>query len=206
MINRSYERYNCPGDKEVVQKRILEIVASAKREIRVYAYGFTWDALTTALIAAHQRGVDVEALFDLTQACGPSERAQLIMLDAAGVDFQVGTSLDPGHTGAIRHSKVLIIDQEIIEDGSLNYSEIGLSQNNTVQIQRDREIAAFMLADWNESKADILAKCPQDKARALAAGHATRAKAHAASIGETVPEASDPDSDPLSCEGCDKKT
>lgn len=197
MIQRFQERYNCPSDKEAVSGRILELVAGAQREIRVYAYGFTWKALTTALIAAHQRGVDVECLFDLTQACGPSERSQLIMLDAAGVAFQVGTSLDPGHSGAIRHSKVLVIDQEIVESGSLNYSEIGLSQNNTVQIERDREFAQFMLTDWNQSKSDILARCPQDKAKALAAGHENRARHHAAKLEETPNEAAE--DDPITC-------
>ena len=154
-IERVQRYYRAPGHD--IRSPLLALVASAQKTIDIEIYGFALPELADALIAAHQREVRVRILFDHTQACGPSERKLVAQIAAAGIEHYVGTS--PRHQ--IRHSKVMIVDGEWVEMGSLNYSASAFLQNNTVIICRDTAIAADLTADWQENKAWLVANEPQ---------------------------------------------
>ncbi len=154
---RSFARYLLPQDKDDVLTQILAMIAAATVEIRVCAYGFTHPQITQALIDAHARGVDVELLLDHSQECGPSEKKQVALLQGAGVPFWIGTS--PEHQ--IRHSKTIVVDRRFVESGSLNYSESAFGQNNTSSVETDSEVALWMIKDWDDNKAWLIANEPQ---------------------------------------------
>jgi phosphatidylserine/phosphatidylglycerophosphate/cardiolipin synthase-like enzyme len=152
-IYREQRHFLTPEDSDIVLQELLALVARATAQIRISIYGYTLPQLTQALIARHVAGVDVQLLFDHTQACGPTEKAQIALIKAAGIPYWIGTS--PEHQ--IRHSKTLIVDGEWVENGSLNYSPTAFRQNNTVCVQRDRELAQAYLADWNANRTWIIA-------------------------------------------------
>ena len=152
-IYRTHTRFWTPDDADLALAAILGLLASAAAQIRICAYGFTDPRITGALVERHQAGVDTALLLDYTQACGPSEIAQVRRLKDAGVPFWVGTS-EKAH--AIRHSKNIIVDSEWAEIGSLNYSATAFDQDNTVEIVRDKELAQEALRLWNKSKQWIL--------------------------------------------------
>jgi phosphatidylserine/phosphatidylglycerophosphate/cardiolipin synthase-like enzyme len=45
-------------------ERVVEAIDGARRQILVMAYSFTYDPIVKALMEAHNRGVDVELIFD----------------------------------------------------------------------------------------------------------------------------------------------
>lgn len=150
-ILRSQRYYLAP--QHDIQTPLLALVNGAQKTIDIEIYGYTWRPLHDALIAAHKRGVQVRILFDHTQACGPSEKALVTEIEAAGIECWTGTS--PQHQ--IRHSKVMVVDGRIVEKGSLNYSATALLQNNTVDLVEDTELAALHTADWEANKAWLIA-------------------------------------------------
>lgn len=112
----------------------LALLRAAKQSILISIYGFTLAAATDVLIAKHQAGVNVRVLFDHTQACGPSEKAQVARLEAAGVPHWIGTS---PKAGQILHSKVTVVDGCLTETGSWNYSVSASKEFNTLVLAKD---------------------------------------------------------------------
>ena len=122
---------------------LLALLNAARRSILISIYGFTIPQAADILIAKHQAGVDVRILFDHTQACGPKEKALVARLAAAGVPHWVGTS---PKARQILHSKVCVVDGELAESGSWNYSLSGSKQANTWVLEKSPDAAAKLTA------------------------------------------------------------
>ncbi|MAE64586.1 MAG: endonuclease [Phycisphaeraceae bacterium] len=91
---------------------VIALINDAKRSVRVESFMFTNHAVRDALIAAHRRGVEVEVVLDHhnSRIKGSARRA----LRRAGITVYVTPA-------EIRmHSKVLIIDDDVIVTGSFN--------------------------------------------------------------------------------------
>ena len=156
-IFQSLKRMWCPQHADEVQKDILALVASAKKTIDIGIYGYAWKELSAALIKKHEAGVKVRIVFDRTQAGGLGERDLVAEVIAAGIECYVGTS--PRH--AIRHTKDLVVDGIAGEMGSLNYSESGFKQNNTVEIFYDAGLAQYIIADLEDNIKFLVEQEPQ---------------------------------------------
>lgn len=121
----------------------LALLRAAKQSALISIYGFTLAEAADVLIAKHQAGVSVRILFDHTQACGPSERAQVARLAAAGVPHWIGTS---PKAGQILHSKVTVVDGVLTETGSWNYSASASKEFNTLVLAKDPQGGAKLTA------------------------------------------------------------
>ena len=117
----------------------LALLNSAQKSILISIYGYTLDEATTILIAKHRAGVDVRILFDHTQACGTAEKAQVAKIAAAGIRHWIGTSPDAHQ---ILHSKITVVDGQLVESGSWNYSVSAAKQANTFDLANAPDIAA----------------------------------------------------------------
>ncbi len=122
---------------------LVQYIGTAKTSIHVLAYNFTSQPVADALIAAHQRGVDVEIILDRSV---PTERnSAMPELLSAGIQ----TWIDKTHR--IAHNKVILIDGEWIETGSFNYSPNAENYNGeNALICRGAEAYADYLADWQK--------------------------------------------------------
>ena len=156
-IFQSLKRMWCPQHADEVKKDILALVASAQKTIDIGIYGFAWENLVSALIERHNAGVKVRIVFDRTQAGGLGERDKVAEIAAAGIEHYIGTS--PRHQ--IRHTKDIIVDGIAGEMGSLNYSNSGFLQNNTIEVFYDAGLASYIIADLEENIAWLLANEPQ---------------------------------------------
>ena len=100
---------------------------------RTMIYGDTDPEFFKAFVANVKRGVDSRVIFDRSQGCGPTEKAQIEWIVSQGLvdgkDFVIGTSPE---SGQIVHIKACWNDDQHVEDGSLNYSPSALKQINTV--------------------------------------------------------------------------
>ena len=138
--------------EEDVKQPFLNFIRSARKSIVISIFGFHIPELTDALIAQHSAGVQVELIFDHSQAQGQAEAPELAKLLAAGVPFLIGTSWVEGQ---LLHAKVTIVDQEWVEDGSWNYSESASKQDNSFRITHSPQLAHFYLRNFDIVRAYI---------------------------------------------------
>lgn len=134
------EVYFAPEDD--VAERLLELIREAHASIFFLAYAFTDDELSTALVDASARGVEVAGVMDADQA-----------RSNAGSDYEdfVKNGLDvhlDDRPGSMHH-KVLILDKRILVTGSYNFSNNARTRNdeNTLIIYNE-EIAEIYLREF----------------------------------------------------------
>jgi phosphatidylserine/phosphatidylglycerophosphate/cardiolipin synthase-like enzyme len=143
--NHSYE-VAATGSVEVAfspdeggEALVIRVIDSARSELRVLAYSFTSAPVTSALLRAKKRGVDVRLVAD--QKSNASEdrsgksRAALSALVNAGVDVRLISAYP------IHHDKVIIADRQTVELGSYNYSDAAAHRNSE-----------NVLVNWNNPK------------------------------------------------------
>jgi phosphatidylserine/phosphatidylglycerophosphate/cardiolipin synthase-like enzyme len=124
---------------------IIEEIEHAKSAILVQAYSFTSAPIAEALLDAHKRGVNVEAILDKSQR---KERyTSATFLSNSGIP----TYIDDRH--AIAHNKVIIIDGEIVITGSFNFTKAAEEKNaENLMVIRSRELATLYTKNWNEHR------------------------------------------------------
>jgi phosphatidylserine/phosphatidylglycerophosphate/cardiolipin synthase-like enzyme len=122
-------------------KAVIQVVSEAKQSIHLADYGFTSKRIAQALIAAHQRGVEVEAVLDKSNATHRSEAGELA---AAGVPVRIDSRY------AIMHDKFIVVDDVTVETGSFNYTRAAEENNaeNVLVLRADPEVAARYEAEW----------------------------------------------------------
>ena len=139
------------------EELVIRVTDSAKKDLRVMAYAFTSSKITSALIRAAKRGVNVYLLADEKQnlgvGAGPKGRAALSALSLTGVHVRVVDAYP------IFHDKVQISDGRVLQTGSFNYSDAAAKRNSeNVIVHWDNPELASAYAEhfarnWKLSKA-----------------------------------------------------
>src|SRR5437764_723256 len=93
---------------------IVQVINGAEHSIHLAAYGFTSKPIAQALLDAHQRGVEVEAVLDQSNATAGSTAATV--LANSGIPVRIDDRY------AIMHDKFIIVDGRTVETGSFNYT------------------------------------------------------------------------------------
>jgi phosphatidylserine/phosphatidylglycerophosphate/cardiolipin synthase-like enzyme len=131
---------------------IIQEIKSAKRSVIVQAYSFTSIPITDALITKAKEGKYVEIVIDDSAIKTAATRR---LLDAGIVVW-----IDNRH--AIAHNKIIIIDNELVEEtttisGSYNFSEAASKRNaeNIRVVHRDPLGAAYTANWWQHKKHSI---------------------------------------------------
>ena len=122
---------------------VVKTINEATSSIRIAAYGFSSKQIANALLAAHNRGVDVEAVLDMK-----ANRARGIggYLASNGIPIRLN-----GHY-AILHDKFMIIDNAKLELGSFNYTKSAELRNaeNVIVISGKPDIVRDYQAQWTK--------------------------------------------------------
>jgi phosphatidylserine/phosphatidylglycerophosphate/cardiolipin synthase-like enzyme len=130
---------------------VVQVISEAKQSIHLAAYGFTSKPIAQALIAAHQRGVEVEAVLDKSNATARFTEAR--ELAATGIAVRVD------YRFAIMHDKFLIMDGVTVETGSFNYTTAAERSNaeNVLIVRGETNVAQQYEREgqrlWAESEA-----------------------------------------------------
>ncbi len=107
------------------------------------AYSFTSKPIAEALIEAHDRGVDVQAVLDKSDTAGSSAPVAALL---AGADIPV--LIDSKH--AIAHNKVMIIDGQVVLTGSFNFTNAAEHANaENLLCLRDSALATIYARNWS---------------------------------------------------------
>jgi phosphatidylserine/phosphatidylglycerophosphate/cardiolipin synthase-like enzyme len=122
-------------------ERLVTSIGQAEHSIRVQAYSFTSAPIIDALIAAHQRGVDVQIILDRSQLT--ARGSGLEACRQAGIPLRVDTM------HAIAHNKIILIDQELVFTGSFNFTSSAEFKNaENLLVIPSRALAEEYLANW----------------------------------------------------------
>jgi phosphatidylserine/phosphatidylglycerophosphate/cardiolipin synthase-like enzyme len=142
--NTRYQVCFTPGGR--CTHAIVELIDNAKKSVYVQAYSFTSKRIANALVRAHRRGIEVKVIFDKSNFDG-HHYSQARYLVRQGVtawdDYQLG----------IAHNKVIIVDGDVVETGSFNFTNAAQHYNaENVLIIYDKKLAQQYLRNWQHRK------------------------------------------------------
>lgn len=141
--------FNDPGNYAgSVEDKLIQQINAAQTSIHISAFEFSLTPVAEALIAAHNRGVQVQWLTDdkngLNYDTQPG-RGQFAMLLAAGIEVK-----DDARS-ALMHNKFWIFDGHTVWTGSTNATVNGIfKQNNNVLVIHSTEIAYIYEREFQE--------------------------------------------------------
>jgi phosphatidylserine/phosphatidylglycerophosphate/cardiolipin synthase-like enzyme len=125
---------------------VVREIDTAKKEILVQAYSFTSAPIAKALMAAHRRGVRVEAVLDKSQRKERYTSATFLL--NAGIPVYI----DAAH--AIAHNKVMVIDGQTLITGSFNFTKAAEEKNaeNLLIMKGNKTLVEMYIKNFNEHK------------------------------------------------------
>jgi phosphatidylserine/phosphatidylglycerophosphate/cardiolipin synthase-like enzyme len=130
---------------------VVDAIQRARRQVLVQAYSFTSRDIAVALIAARQRGLDVQLMADPRQAKS-AEKSMVDEVAAAGIP----TFYDSQHDSA--HNKVMLIDagsaNAVLITGSFNFTRAAQHRNaeNLLLIRGNPQLVAAYLRNWQHHR------------------------------------------------------
>lgn len=121
---------------------IAELIYHAKKSVEMQAYSFTSYKIAHALKYVNERGVKVRVILDKSNFY-PGQYSMAKYLLKRHVPIWVDSKLH------IAHNKVLIIDNDIVETGSFNYTNAAQHHNaENVLIIHSSALAKAYLKNW----------------------------------------------------------
>ena len=130
-------------------------IDEAREQVLVQAYLLSNKAIVRALLAAHQRGVDVRVLADREQMMR-SNGSRIPEIANAGIPVW----LEVRYKNA--HNKVIVIDprgaRPVLVTGSFNFTQTAQRGNaeNVLIVRGDADLAQRYAANWQKHVGDAL--------------------------------------------------
>ena len=112
--------YFSPQDKS--SSRIVELINGAKNYVYMPTFLITHNNITQALISARKRNVDVRVIIDANSVNTRNTKHKLLK--------ENGILLKAENYAGKLHSKTVIIDDEYLIIGSMNFSNSGENKND----------------------------------------------------------------------------
>ena len=132
---------------------ILDAIGQATKSIRIKMFVFSDPSLLQAVIAAHQRGVDVRIMLNPARRDGKEENGDVRKaLTDAGIKV-----IDSSPDFDLTHEKSMVIDDSTAFVQSLNWETENLTTTRdyavlTTHKHEVEEVMECFDADWNRSK------------------------------------------------------
>lgn len=131
-----------------IEQKLIDKINATQTSIHIASFEFNLTPVAEALVAAHQRGVDVRWVTDDEhglEADADPDGGQFAMLTEAGIEVR-----DDGRSD-LMHDKFWIFDGETVWTGSTNITINGIfKQNNNVIVLHSPEIAAMYEREFQE--------------------------------------------------------
>lgn len=130
-----------------MEAALLSRINSAQSTIDLAIYDFNRDSIRDALIAAHNRGVQVRVVTDdEAREHIASYIPYYAALESAGIAI-----VDDDRANDIMHNKAFVIDQLVVWTGSTNQTDNGYTKNhNNSIVITDTAIAELYTAEFNQ--------------------------------------------------------
>ena len=125
-----------------IENHLIDLINGAQSTIDAAMFEFNLQNVADALIAAHQRGVQVRVVYDDEHTEDDPQIEELI---------DAGIPAVPDERGAYMHNKFFVIDQSVVWTGSLNITVNGsYFNNNNVIVIRSARLAANYATEFEE--------------------------------------------------------
>jgi phosphatidylserine/phosphatidylglycerophosphate/cardiolipin synthase-like enzyme len=111
-----------PSDSE----RVLDLIDSAKNEIKLEVYEFSSRLLADKLIEAEERGVSVKVILEPSVYQNNDMQRYLV-----NHGIEVNWASDRFHN---THAKFMVVDGEVVLVGSMNWSENSMRYNREASV------------------------------------------------------------------------
>lgn len=132
-----------------IEEKLIFFINNAKSSIHIASFEFNLPRVADALIAAHERGVDVRWVTDNEYGLAVDvepDRGQFMRLMASGIQVK-----DDAGRSALMHNKFWIFDRQTVWTGSTNITASGIyKQNNNVIVIHASDIAYIYEREWEE--------------------------------------------------------
>ena len=124
---------------------IIDVINSAKTEVRLAAYSFTSPEVIKALTAAKKRGVNVKIVIDEKGNTSKSSKAAIKIVTYAKIPIKSVSKYD------ILHDKFIVVDRKSVQTGSYNYSRAAnkFNSENVIVLYNQPQVATVYLAHWD---------------------------------------------------------
>lgn len=142
-----------------VEALVTEVIGAAQKQVLVQAYLLTSRKITTTLVAARRRGVDVRILLDAEQNAKASASAA-DELAAAGIPVRLETKYQNAH------NKVVVVDagtpRATVVTGSFNFTWTAQHRNaeNVLVVRDNPALAERYATNWQRHDREAI---PYDK-------------------------------------------
>ncbi len=138
--------YFSPQDKSITNA-VLPLIRNAKKYVYIPTFVLTENRVTEELIKAKKRGVDVKIIIDALNASSKYSKHQILRNSGVLVKTE-------NYAGKM-HSKSMIVDDEYVLIGSMNFSYSGENRNDeNLIVIKDIQMAKFyknfFLYQWNK--------------------------------------------------------
>jgi phosphatidylserine/phosphatidylglycerophosphate/cardiolipin synthase-like enzyme len=122
---------------------VVRTIGRAHKTVRVAAYLLTSRPIANALIKAERKGVDVKVVIDQRQSDAMGSLAAFLV--------ENGVATRKNGFYANMHDKFMVIDDDILELGSFNYTRTAEEQNaeNVLVLHGAPDIVKAYLRQWN---------------------------------------------------------
>ena len=131
-----------------IPDKLIALIDAANSTIHIASFEFNLTPVAEALIAAHERGVEVQWVTDDEHGIEADEEeghGQFAMLDDAGIEVR-----DDGRS-ALMHNKFWIFDNQMVWTGSTNITYNGtFRNNNNVIVLHSPEVARIYEREFQE--------------------------------------------------------
>ena len=123
---------------------VLQVIAGAKKSIRMIGYSFQAPDIAQALVDAKKRGVEVRVVVDKKRNQNKASLKAMNFAVANGIQLRID-----GHYH-IQHDKTIIVDDQTVETGSFNYAPSAETENseNVVVLRDMPDIARQYVSHW----------------------------------------------------------
>ena len=143
--------------EDEVMDMLIPLVKGAEESIKFMAFSFTHDELGNAMLQMAQKGAEVQGIFETRG----SETVYSELTPFYCNDVPVRQDGNPGTF----HHKIIIIDNEIVITGSLNFSDNATESNDeNVIIVYNADIASLYLQEFDRRWAEASEPDPSDLA------------------------------------------
>ncbi len=119
---QTFELWFLPDDKEALEK-LVGLLRSAKKSVRVAMFTFTHPQLIQELVALHHRRVSVQIVLD-SESSGKTSRIAFERFKKEKMDVRISARQ------GLLHEKVAIIDNKILVGGSTNWTKAAFTAND----------------------------------------------------------------------------
>lgn len=127
-----------------IETHLVDLINNAQSSIYGTAFEFDLQDVADALIAAHNRGVDVKMVYDDEHTIGEDDPQMQQVIDA-------GIPAKPDERSAFMHNKFWVIDQQMVWFGSWNVTTNDTFRNNNNAIViRSQQLVQNYTTEFNE--------------------------------------------------------